>query len=61
MKKLIVLIAATMALFGCGSEGNGITAKCVDGTTSSSQSCSGTCSGHGGVAQWFGVLAGCGN
>jgi hypothetical protein len=31
----------------------GATAKCQDGTYSSSQSRSGTCSKHGGVAQWL--------
>lgn len=31
----------------------GATAKCQDGTYSSSQSRSGTCSRHGGVAQWL--------
>ncbi|HEY3724539.1 MAG TPA: DUF3761 domain-containing protein [Acidimicrobiia bacterium] len=31
----------------------GATAKCTDGTYSSSQHRSGTCSGHGGVAQWL--------
>jgi hypothetical protein len=30
----------------------GATAKCRDGTSSFSQHHSGTCSGHGGVAQW---------
>jgi hypothetical protein len=29
------------------------TATCRDGSTSYSQSASGTCSGHGGVAQWY--------
>jgi hypothetical protein len=32
---------------------NGATAKCNDGTWSFSQHRSGTCSGHGGVAQWL--------
>ena len=31
----------------------GATAQCVDGTYSFSQHHSGTCSGHGGVAQWL--------
>lgn len=31
----------------------GATAQCVDGTYSFSESHSGTCSHHGGVAQWF--------
>jgi hypothetical protein len=31
----------------------GATAKCGDGTYSSSQSRSGTCSRHGGVAEWL--------
>lgn len=30
------------------------TALCADGSWSSSQERSGTCSGHGGVAKWFG-------
>lgn len=32
---------------------NGATAKCRDGTMSFSQHRSGTCSRHGGVAQWY--------
>lgn len=31
----------------------GATARCRDGTYSFSQSRSGTCSGHGGVAEWL--------
>jgi hypothetical protein len=31
----------------------GASAKCKDGTLSFSQHRSGTCSGHGGVAQWL--------
>jgi hypothetical protein len=31
----------------------GATAKCKDGTYSKSQHHSGTCSSHGGVAQWL--------
>jgi hypothetical protein len=31
----------------------GATARCNDGSYSFSQSRSGTCSGHGGVGQWF--------
>jgi hypothetical protein len=31
----------------------GATAKCNDGTYSFSQHRSGTCSGHGGVAEWL--------
>jgi hypothetical protein len=31
----------------------GATARCVDGSYSFSQSRSGTCSGHKGVAQWL--------
>lgn len=36
-----------------GSVPAGATAKCVDGIYSFSQHRSGTCSGHGGVAQWY--------
>jgi len=36
-----------------GSAPEGATAQCVDGTYSFSQSRSGTCSHHGGVAQWY--------
>jgi len=36
-----------------GSSPEGATAKCHDGTYSYSQHRSGTCSGHGGVAEWY--------
>jgi hypothetical protein len=36
-----------------GSSPSGATAKCKDGTYSYSQNRRGTCSGHGGVAQWL--------
>ncbi|MBV8949736.1 MAG: DUF3761 domain-containing protein [Actinobacteria bacterium] len=36
-----------------GGAPSGATAKCSDGTYSFSQHRSGTCSGHGGVAQWL--------
>ena len=50
---------------GCGSaripesvEGNtgnlfGASARCNDGTLSYSDNCSGTCSSHGGVNEWY--------
>lgn len=31
----------------------GATAKCTDGTYSMSESATGSCSGHGGVAKWY--------
>jgi len=31
----------------------GATAKCTDGTYSMSESTTGSCSGHGGVAKWY--------
>lgn len=40
---------------------SGASAKCKDGTYSYSSNCSGTCSGHGGVAEWGGILSGCGS
>jgi len=52
--KIIILL-----LSGCGGSDGRTTstaspsALCNDGTNSFSQSCSGTCSSHGGVAQWF--------
>jgi hypothetical protein len=36
-----------------GSVPAGATARCRDGTYSFSQNRRGTCSGHGGVAQWY--------
>lgn len=35
------------------SPGNGATARCVDGTYSYSANRRGTCSHHGGVAEWY--------
>jgi hypothetical protein len=35
------------------ADATGATAKCKDGTYSKSQTHSGTCSSHGGVAQWL--------
>jgi hypothetical protein len=49
--------SAPAAATGTASSGNtdptGATAKCKDGTYSKSQHHSGTCSSHGGVAQWL--------
>ena len=39
----------------------GTTALCYDGSYSTSTHCSGTCSWHGGVYQWMGILSGCGS
>jgi hypothetical protein len=39
--------------YASSSAPTGATAKCGDGTYSFSQSCSGTCSHHGGVATWL--------
>ncbi|MBA4707508.1 DUF3761 domain-containing protein [Aquitalea aquatica] len=36
-----------------GKKPNGASAKCRDGSYSFSQHHRGTCSGHGGVAQWY--------
>jgi hypothetical protein len=52
---LFVLVALALA-GGSGARGNtppGATARCNDGTFSFSQTRSGTCSHHGGVAQWL--------
>lgn len=55
---VIVLVVAGLAAipafaFRDGSPPPGATAKCRDGTYSFSQHHSGTCSHHGGVAQWL--------
>lgn len=66
MIRFVALSFIVITFFGCGSGDSsnagpsGATAKCADGTFSSSQSCSGTCSGHGGVAAWYGILSSCG-
>lgn len=61
MKRLMILIIAVL-ISGCGSGDDnapsGATAKCSDGSYSYSQNCSGTCSSHGGVSQWY--ISGCG-
>lgn len=52
----LVFVCAVIALIvGCGGGGGAgsATARCVDGTYSHSQNCSGTCSSHGGVAEFF--------
>lgn len=64
------MVLILLAVAGCGSGGgdsssnsstsNNATAKCVDDTYSYSQNCSGTCSSHGGVAVWMGILSACG-
>jgi len=45
--------AATAAATSGNTDPTGATAKCKDGTYSKSQHRSGTCSGHGGVADWL--------
>jgi major membrane immunogen (membrane-anchored lipoprotein) len=62
MSRLIIMMLVILTFItGCGSgDSSSHSALCVDGTYSDSQSCSGTCSGHGGVSQWMGVLSGCG-
>jgi hypothetical protein len=45
--------AAAPAASAGNTDPAGATAKCKDGTYSKSQHRSGTCSGHGGVAQWM--------
>lgn len=57
----LVVVMGMLTITGCGGgDSSSHSALCKDGSYSDSQSCSGTCSGHGGVAQWMGVLAGCG-
>lgn len=50
---VLLVMAMLVYLCGCGAFGDNPSARCVDGTMSHSQNCSGTCSGHGGVAEWF--------
>jgi hypothetical protein len=45
--------AATSSATSGNTDPTGATAQCKDGTYSKSQHHSGTCSGHGGVAQWL--------
>lgn len=55
MKKLLFLIFSLL-LVSCGGGsggGGGHAALCNDGTYSDSKSCSGTCSSHGGVKEWY--------
>ena len=37
--------------------GDGVTGRCVDGTTTKAKSKSGACSNHGGVKEWMGPMA----
>ena len=61
LKRLVAPLATvftglTVLVVGCGgggAGGSGVTARCVDGTYSHSHSCSGTCSSHGGVAEFY--------
>ena len=46
--------AATPAAATVGAPAGATTAKCKDGTTSTSKTHSGACSHHGGVASWVG-------
>ena len=55
----IILLFVALAISGCGDKSDSATAKCSDGSTSSSKNCSGTCSGHGGVSVWY--VSGCGS
>jgi hypothetical protein len=50
---LAIAVAALAPAAAAGSAPPGATARCVDGTYSSSQHHSGTCSHHGGVAAWL--------
>lgn len=56
-RRWVLLLAASVALTGCGAGQTAgpddATARCVDGTPSYSQNRSGTCSHHGGVAEWY--------
>jgi hypothetical protein len=49
----VLLVLGTFASAGASSAPPGATAQCRDGTYSFSQHHSGTCSHHGGVAQWL--------
>jgi len=50
---LALVLAVLPAIAHGGSAPPGATARCRDGTYSYSQHHSGTCSHHGGVAQWL--------
>lgn len=55
MKKLLFILFFLL-LASCGNDsgsGGGHAALCNDGTYSDSKSCSGTCSSHGGVKEWY--------
>ncbi len=64
--KIFILGFCVLLLISCGSGGgdgggsgaSSHSALCNDGTYSDSKSCSGTCSSHGGVKQWY---VNCGN
>lgn len=69
MVKYSIVVLLVCFFFGCGGSGGSdssptsstqtATALCNDGTYSYSQTCSGTCSGHSGVNQWY--TTNCGN
>jgi hypothetical protein len=48
--RALLAMAAALVFAGCGV---GATARCRDGTYSHSRHHSGTCSHHGGVAEWY--------
>jgi len=48
-----LLLAPSSVAFAQGSSAQSPTAKCRDGSFSYSTTRSGTCSGHGGVAEWL--------
>ncbi|MEO6816505.1 MAG: DUF3761 domain-containing protein [Edaphobacter sp.] len=50
--RLLILFGILYAIFGPSSVTKGPTARCRDGHLSYSQDRSGTCSWHGGVAEW---------
>lgn len=62
---LVAALALVGLILGCNGGGGGggtsvaASARCADGTLSYSQNCSGTCSSHGGVAEWY--RSGCGS
>lgn len=58
--KKLILVLGVLLLISCGggnggssSSASGHTALCNDGTYSDSKNCSGTCSSHGGVKEWY--------
>lgn len=53
MIRLTYAIIFALVFAGVGVSGQTATAECRDGTLSYSQSHSGTCSGHKGVAKWL--------